>query len=76
MSQDAKDIFLKAVEIADEKHRAKLLDHLCGDQPELRHRVDALLEAHDSPGSFIQEPAPEISATMQQPESFSENRGR
>jgi serine/threonine protein kinase/tetratricopeptide (TPR) repeat protein len=43
------DIFLAAVTQTD---RAAVLDRECGADAELRHRVEALLRAHDDPGSL------------------------
>jgi serine/threonine protein kinase/tetratricopeptide (TPR) repeat protein len=48
-------VFLAAVERpADE--RAAFLDQECGDDAELRQRVDALLAAHDASGDFLGTP--------------------
>jgi serine/threonine protein kinase/tetratricopeptide (TPR) repeat protein len=44
---------LAAVPIAD---RAAALDLACGTDGELRQRVEALLQAHDAPGSFLDQP--------------------
>jgi WD40 repeat protein/serine/threonine protein kinase len=46
-------IFLAAIEATDPAARAALLARECGDDAELRWRVDALLQAHDQPGSFL-----------------------
>jgi len=43
--------------------RAQFLDHACGGDEELRHRLDALLAAHEKAGSFIEVPA--LAATAQ-----------
>ena len=75
MSQDAKEIFFQAAEISEPQQRAEFLDGACENNPQLRKRVNALLQAHDEPGSFMQEPAPVASATMRQPESFTEKPG-
>jgi serine/threonine protein kinase len=49
-------VFLQAVElrVAD---RLAILEHECGEDIELRQRVEALLQAHDQPGSFLEKPA-------------------
>jgi serine/threonine protein kinase/Flp pilus assembly protein TadD len=39
--------------------RAAFLDAACGGEPELRRRLDVLLQAHDQPGSFLHKPAAE-----------------
>ncbi len=64
MAVDAKRVqrvFLAAVEAAD---RAAILERECGDDAELRHRVEALLQAHDDPGSFLDKPALDPRATV------------
>src|SRR5262249_27866468 len=52
--QRVQSVFRAAVEADD---RATVLDRECGDDAELRQRVEALLEAHDAPGSFLDQPA-------------------
>jgi WD40 repeat protein/serine/threonine protein kinase len=56
-------VFLSAVEqpAAD---RAALLDRECGTDAELRQRVEALLKAHDEPGSLLPNPAVNPAATV------------
>jgi serine/threonine protein kinase/WD40 repeat protein len=56
-SQRVQSVFLKAVEVTDVAGRAAVLDRECEGQPELRGRVEALLRAHDEPGSFLEQPA-------------------
>ena len=52
--QDASHaVFLAAVEQAD---RAAFLDRECGDDVELRRRVEALLKANDEPASYLDQP--------------------
>ena len=53
--QQVKAIFDEAVEFGPEDRRA-LLDHRCGDDPELRGRVEAMLEASEKAGDFLEEP--------------------
>src|SRR3954469_8832962 len=53
----AKEIFLGAVELADESARAAFLDRACGGDAGLRGRVEALLRSHDPAGSFLGTPA-------------------
>ena len=36
--------------------RAAFLDKACGKDEELRHKVEALLSAHDRMGDFLEEP--------------------
>ncbi len=49
-------LFLAAVEIADPAERAKLLDEKCGNDAELRRKLEALLVAHDRADSLLDEP--------------------
>src|SRR5262245_10388526 len=56
MSADAKrvqSVFLVAVEIADAASRVAVLDRECMDDPALRRRVEALLQAHAAPASIL-----------------------
>src|SRR6516164_683780 len=69
MSNDPKRVqavFLAAVEqpAAD---RIALLERECGADAELRRRVDALLQAHDQPGSFLEAPAAALVTTVDEP---------
>jgi len=48
----AKDIFLAALD-ADPAAWIALLDDLCAGDVELRHQVEALLQVHDEPDSFL-----------------------
>ena len=48
-------IFSQAIE-KPENERSAYLDHACRDDAELRRRVEALLAAHDSPDSFLEDP--------------------
>src|SRR5688500_521148 len=60
MAVDAKcvqAVFLAAVEVVDPAQRAALLDHECNSDPELRQRVEALLQAHEAPASILARPA-------------------
>ena len=58
-----RSLFLAALEITDLAQRANYLDKECANDAALRQRVDALLKAHDDPGSFLQRPAIEDAAT-------------
>jgi WD40 repeat protein/serine/threonine protein kinase len=55
-SKRVQAVFLAAVEAAD---RAAVLARECGDDAELRRRVEALLKAHDEPGDGIDRAAAE-----------------
>ena len=48
-------IFTKAVKVTI-RERAALLDGACGGDENLRRRVEALLDAHDRIGHFLEEP--------------------
>jgi serine/threonine protein kinase len=45
------------------EERAAYLDQACGGDAELRRRVEALLQAHDNAGSFLNRPAAPASVT-------------
>jgi len=55
-------IFQDAIEQPADQRTAFLLD-ACGDDVALRERVEVLLKAHASPGSFLGSPAAELAAT-------------
>jgi hypothetical protein len=55
-------LFLAAVELPAAE-RAAVLDRECSDDVELRQRVEALLQAHDKPGSFLDRRARDSGAT-------------
>ena len=44
--------------------RAAFLDGACAGQPELRARLDKLLQAHEQPASFLEKPAPGEGTTI------------
>src|SRR5438067_428628 len=46
-------IFKVAVKLPSDQ-RAVYLDRACGDNPALRQEVEALLHAHDAPGSLLE----------------------
>jgi tetratricopeptide (TPR) repeat protein len=54
MSDDAKAIFLAAVERVSPTERAAFLDGACAGNPELRAHVEALLASHEEAGSFLE----------------------
>ncbi len=53
----AKEIFADALEKADPAERAAWLVRACSDDAELRQRVEALLQAYEKAGAFLQEPS-------------------
>jgi eukaryotic-like serine/threonine-protein kinase len=48
-------VFTEAVKVPVHK-RAAFLHDACGDDEDLRRKVEALLKAHDRIGSFLEEP--------------------
>lgn len=54
------DIYLAALERTSAEERIALLDSACAGKPELRRRVERLLEVQGNLGSFLESPAPEI----------------
>ncbi len=58
------EIFLKAIEAATPADRATVLDRSCGDDPEVRRKVESLLHAHEVAGSFLDRPAAELAADL------------
>jgi hypothetical protein len=51
-TQDARTIFMAAVELSVAE-RPAYLDEACAGDVALRQRVEALLRAHDQPGAFL-----------------------
>src|SRR4051794_41923578 len=49
-----KTLFGQALEHADPADRTAFLDRECGDDPELRHRLEELLAAHDNPAEALE----------------------
>ena len=56
--QLVKEIFADALEKADATERAAYLSQACGEDAQLRQHVEALLQAHQKAGAFLEEPAP------------------
>src|SRR6266536_273132 len=57
-------VFLAAVAQHPAADRAAYLDEVCGQEVELRQRVELLLRAHADPGSFLGMPAQDPRATV------------
>jgi serine/threonine protein kinase/tetratricopeptide (TPR) repeat protein len=53
------EIFSAALELQAPEQRARYLDEACGDNRELRRRIDELLGSHADVGSFMSAPASE-----------------
>jgi len=47
--------------------RAAFLEEACVGDPGMRQRLEALLHAHEHPGSFLRGPAPALAGTVDQP---------
>src|SRR4051812_36592225 len=56
-SHKAKELFLAALERETAAARAAFLDEACADDRGLRHRVEALLRAHNQVDSLLDTPA-------------------
>ncbi|MFH1266949.1 MAG: serine/threonine-protein kinase, partial [Planctomycetota bacterium] len=66
---DIEAVFETALSKAAPKERAAYLDEVCRNNPEARARVEALLEAHDDAGSFLEKPAAQFVPTATPRES-------
>jgi eukaryotic-like serine/threonine-protein kinase len=51
------EIFAAAIAVADPGERAAFLDQECADRPELRRRLDQLLDAHFRSHAWLEKPA-------------------
>ena len=63
--KDIKSIFLEALEKRTAEERAEYLDRVCGDDANLRAEFDSLLKAHGIAGDFLESPAIEAGATLE-----------
>ncbi len=71
---DIETIFAAAIEKTAPGEREKFLGEACQGDSEVRARVDALLQAHDNPDSFLERPDPDLLPTAMQP-SITEKPG-
>src|SRR5688500_7221976 len=55
-------IFVEATAKRSSQEREAFLAQACGDDPELRARVEVLLTAHDRAGGFLESPPPGVTA--------------
>src|SRR5262245_16122141 len=55
---DIRSIFGKALELRSPAERVAYVAEACGQDPQLRAEVEALLQAHGAAGSFLQERGP------------------
>jgi serine/threonine protein kinase len=70
----AKTLFLEASDLSSPTERAEYLDHECRAEPDLRARIETLLAAYETAGSFINSETTEASESA--PTSASETIGR
>ncbi|MEX2307377.1 MAG: protein kinase [Pirellulales bacterium] len=57
-------IFTEAVEKEDPAERAAFLEQVCAGSPDLRQRVERLLERHEHAGSFLEVPTPGFNGAL------------
>ena len=60
-------IFLEAIRQTDRLARCCYLDQQCGDDPDLRQCVEALIQAHEGAGSFLEPIVPSQAGTLDLP---------
>jgi eukaryotic-like serine/threonine-protein kinase len=63
----ANELFLKALELRAPGERQEYLDGACAGDVALRAEVESLLEASARAGSFLESPAPNLVATVEEP---------
>ena len=63
----ANDLFLKALELRSADARHQYLDEACTGDAALRAEVESLLEANARAGGFLESPAPNLLATVDEP---------
>src|SRR5215210_4612107 len=66
-SPGAREIFDRAIDIESPAERQTFIAQACLDSPDLLSRVEALLRAHLNAGSFLESPAVDLAATIDQP---------
>src|SRR5207245_10098708 len=64
---EEQSIFIEALEKEDPVERAAFLDRTCAADLALRQRVERLLQRHEQPGIFLESPAPNLVATVDEP---------
>jgi eukaryotic-like serine/threonine-protein kinase len=70
---NVRSIFDRALDIASPADRTAYLDEVCAAAPEMRRKVEALLNAYANAGSFLEHPAPAPDVTSELP--IREGRG-
>ena len=66
-AQKARSIFLEAVEQHAPHQWGNYLDAACGQNQELRRRVEVLLRAHEQPNRILDAPVPSLLQTADEP---------
>src|ERR1041385_3242672 len=61
--QQVKEIFNSAIAYAPEE-RSSFISHACSGDDELRSEVESLIASHEQSGSFIDQPAFEVAASL------------
>ena len=64
------EIFFAAMERESPEARAAYLDEVCGSDPDLRRRVERLLDAQPKVGSFLDSPAAGPTMTLPSPQAM------
>jgi serine/threonine protein kinase len=61
---DIKSIFCDAIEKKTAKERAAYLDDVCGNNADLRTKIEELLQLHDNAGEFLESPVLDPDVTL------------
>ncbi len=67
LPDEVKNLFLQAIEITDPERRQEFLDRVCGQDWELRRRVEQLVAAHVTPDSCFASHTNQATAAADQP---------
>src|SRR5437588_9721998 len=62
-----REIFIEALQIDEAVDRQAFLDQACRQDPTLRRRLEVLFDVAKNAGSFLQDAAPALAATLDQP---------
>ena len=74
-SNRQKDIFLNALDLSLPAERAAFGAHACGSDESLRRQVEAMLQVHSTPDSFLEKPAAAMGPTIDEPPRRPEEHG-
>ncbi len=58
-----REIFMAAIHIEDQTRCEAYLDQVCGEDHNLRNRVQVLLQAHRQAEAFLESPADDMEST-------------